>query len=651
MRGMRVLRDLLPFLIGGVVAGSVYGLAAAGLVLSYKTSGIFNFAHGAIGAAGAFLFYELRDVRGLPWPVGMIASVCLAAPLFGLLLSVVAASLAKASTAHRIVATVGLLLAVQGAVQLRYGVIPKTLTSPFPTSTFSVFGTNVGYDQVLTIIVAASAVAGLTLMFRVTRIGLQMRAVVDSSELLDLSGVSPRRVRAVAWMIGSTFAALTGILLAPTVGLDSVLLTLLVVQAVGAAALGRFRNLTATFVGGLIIGVAQALLRAPDIRDNIPFVKSLPGLPESVAFLVLFGVLLLARRGVFTDVAIVRPPWTPRLATARSRAALLFASVATVVLLPHVVSDRYPVLIQTAVFVTIFASLHLLVEVSGQVSLCHAAFVAVGAASFTHFTTGAGMPWALGAALAVLVVLPLGAIVAIPSIRLSGLFLALATFGFGIVVEQMAYSRPIMFGALGARYGHRPAVLGLDGDLGYFYLCAGVAMLAILAVLLLRRMRLGRLLGALADSPTALVTHGLSINVTRVLVFCVAAGMAGFAGVLYVGVVGSVSASGASPAALNSFNSLLWFVMLAISGRSALTAPVVAATALFLAPSYSHSPHLVQYTTIGFGSLAMLIVSFGPRIRAWVDSQSAASERRRAHSPVSSRLDSHVAPTVGRAHV
>src|ERR1700719_3185800 len=104
------MSDLVPFVIAGIVAGSLYGLAAAGLVLTYKTSGVFNFAHGAIGAGAAYLFYELRDLHHLPAWLAALVSVGIAAPLFGLAVSFLAARLAEASTAKRVVATVGLLL-------------------------------------------------------------------------------------------------------------------------------------------------------------------------------------------------------------------------------------------------------------------------------------------------------------------------------------------------------------------------------------------------------------------------------------------------------------------------------------------------------------------------------------------------------------
>lgn len=644
------MSDLMPFVIAGIVTGTIFGLAATGLVLTYKTSRLFNFGHGAIGAAGAYLFYELRDLNGWPWILAFVVSVGIAAPLLGLLLASVSDGLAGASTAQRIVATVGILLATQSAIDLRYGLVPIAFNSPFPTDTFEFLGTRVGYDQLITMALSAGAVAALTVVFRRTHIGLQMRAVVDNPELLSLGGTAPRRIQRVSWIIGASFAVMTGILFAPTVGLDAILLTLLVIQVVGAAAIGRFSNLGATFAGGLAIGVVQSLMRSPTVQDWIPGLASLPGLPQSVAFFVLFGVLLLSKRGAFQERAV---PSTPAkrgparagtLVSARTITAVIGA--AAIVLVPHLITDRYPDLIQTAVFVMIFASIQLLMQISGQVSLCHAAFVAVGATSFTHFTTGAGLPWLVGVVLAGLVVVPLGAVVAIPAIRVSGLFLALATFGFGIVLEQLAYSEGFMFGTFGSRQGARPHAFGLEGDIGYFYLCCAFAAVSIGAVLVVRRARLGRLLSALADSPTALVTHGTSINVTRVMVFCLSAMMAGIAGALFVGIVGSVSAVGLSAAALTYFNSLLWVVVLTVMGRSAIGAPIVAALLLFLMPSFVSNPDTTSISTAIVGLLVIAKAAYGPRFSGLFERLAAEGQDRRRHTPVAARLQRPTAPQV-----
>jgi ABC-type branched-subunit amino acid transport system permease subunit len=373
------------------------------------------------------------------------------------------------------------------------------------------------------------------------------------------------------------------------------------------------------------------------VERNVGVLRDLPSLDDRLPFLLLFGVLLLSRRGLFEERAVQREARDIRSVDPRIAAAAGLVALLGVAVLPHVYDTRVPVFTLGAVFVVVFASLHLLVEVSNQVSLCHVAFVAIGATTFSHVTVGAGLPWGVGVLAAALVAVPIGAIVAIPAIRLSGLFLALATLGFGILTERLAYQRGFMFGAIGQRTGARPAILGLDGDDGYFYLCVGIAVVAIAAVVLIRRSRLGRLLNALADAPVALATQGATTNVTRVLVFCISAAMAGLAGALYVGVTGSVSSSGVSSSALISFNALLWLAVLSFVGRSTVVAPVLAAVALVVAPSYVTDPDTVQYQTLLFGLVAVGVATYGPDLTRFLREDIVRGGSRRSRSPVAAR--------------
>ena len=83
---------MLPYLIAGLTTGSVYALAAVGLVLTYKTSGIFNFAHGALATVAAYLFYTLTVQHHMPWPVAVVLCVVIAGPILGTMLERIAAA-------------------------------------------------------------------------------------------------------------------------------------------------------------------------------------------------------------------------------------------------------------------------------------------------------------------------------------------------------------------------------------------------------------------------------------------------------------------------------------------------------------------------------------------------------------------------------
>ena len=126
------MSEYIPFLVFGLVFGSIYGLAAMGLVLTYRTSGIFNFGHGAVGAGAAYVFFELRQEQGLPWPVAALISVFAFGIVLGLILERMARGLSTVPVSYQIVGTVGLLLLIRALATWIYGPDYR-LFSPFIT--------------------------------------------------------------------------------------------------------------------------------------------------------------------------------------------------------------------------------------------------------------------------------------------------------------------------------------------------------------------------------------------------------------------------------------------------------------------------------------------------------------------------------------
>jgi branched-subunit amino acid ABC-type transport system permease component len=625
------MSDYLPYLIAGITTGSIYGLTAMGLVLSYKTSGIFNFAHGGVAAAAAYLFYTLHVQHGMAWPLAALLCVGVGGPLIGLVLERIGRLLADVPPARKVVGTIGLLLAIQGTIAVVYGSDLRSTPQFLPTSRFSVAGTYVDYAQLIVVLFSVAAAVGLFVFFRSTRLGVAMRGVVDDPSLLALTATSPARVRTAAWVISSCFAAASGILIAPTLGLEPLLLTLLVVQAFGAAAIGAFSSLPITFAGGLVVGLASALL-----SKWVVSAPGLVGLPSSVPFLILFFVLLaMPKRKLVQAGARVRAS-VPERSPVPARARLPFSLVALIVLvgIPQVVGARLPVFTSALTYVLVFLSLGLLVWTSGQVSLCHAAFAAVGAAAFGQITSQLNVPWPVALVLAGLVTVPVGAVVAIPAIRLSGLYLALATFGFGILVQRVGYPAEFLFGSSGSREVPRPGVSWLSTDKGYYYVVLAVVLLACLMVWAVYHSRLGLLLRGLSDSPLALSTMGTSVNVTRVLVFCLSAFLAGVAGGLFGGALGTVTGVSFGP-----FESLTWLTVLALAGTAPFGGPFLAAALLAVAPSYVPD-NWVQYQTLAFGVLALVVSLQLPQrydLRGRLARAARETTRRREASPLRSR--------------
>jgi ABC-type branched-subunit amino acid transport system ATPase component/branched-subunit amino acid ABC-type transport system permease component len=597
------VKEFLPFIIIGLTTGSVYGLAGVGLVLTYKTSGIFNFAYGALATISVFFFYWLHNDHGMPWPYAALICILVVGPIEGLIMEVIARYLEPVGTTLKVVATVGLLLIVLGGGTLWYGNSNLTFPAFLNTHTFRVLGVNVGWDQLTVFLIAVATTATLYYFFRYVRLGAAMRGVVDNPDLVSMTGENPIRVRRWAWVIGMVFASMAGLLLAPSLNLDALIITMLVVQAFGAAAIGYFSSLPLTFVGGLFVGIASAL--ATKYAAQVSWLSALSaGLP----FVILFVVLIVMPRARLAERRVVnalpvRKSWYAPVRVRLFAGAVVLALLAFI---PQLTGTAHLAIWSNAlVDVILFLSLGLLVRTSGQISLCHLAFAAVGAVAFGHFSNF-GLPWLVALLLGGLVAVPVGAIVAIPAIRLSGVFLAIATFGFGVLLEQMLYTTKIMFGPTTAGVkGPRPNIsIGgwhLYTDTGFYYVLLIFVVLTVIALMAVQRGRMGRLLGGLADSPLALETHGATINVLKVLVFCIAAGFAAIAGALLAATFHFAIGS-----EYGSFQSLTLVALLVITVMGDPWYGIVAAIAYTVIPGYVTWHNINTYLEIVFGVFALM---------------------------------------------
>ena len=600
------MSDFLPFIVIGITTGAVYGLAGVGLVLTYKTSGIFNFAYGAVAALAVFVFYFLHTEHGMPWPYAAALCLFVLSPLEGLVLELVARTLENATATLKVVSTVGILLFIVGVGEIWYGQSNTNFPSFLDTNTVRFLGVNVGFDQITVMIVSVAATAILYCFFRFVRLGVAMRGVVDNPDLVSMTGTNPAAVRRWAWIIGTMFTSMAGLLIAPSLNLNAEIIALLVVSAFGAAAIGYFSNLPLVFAGGLFVGIVDALA-----TKYAATVSWLGGLSAGLPFIILFIVLIvmprakLAERGVTTTVTLRRSWYAPT----RMRLVAAVIAVAFFAYVPAFVGTHLVTWSSGLVYVMLFLSLGLLVKTSGQISLCHLAFAAVGAAAFGHFTADWHIPWLAALLLAGLVAMPVGAIIAIPAIRLSGVFLALATYGFGILLEQMFYQTSPMFGPTTSGIpAARPdvTILGwqLFSDKGFYYLLLVFVVLTVVVVQAILRGRMGRLLKGLSDSSVALETHGATTNVMKVLVFCISAGLAALAGALLASLYNYGLGSN-----YDSFASLTMVAILVIIVMGEPWYAIVGGLAFQIPSGYITSGNVTYYEQMVFGVSACLVAA------------------------------------------
>jgi branched-subunit amino acid ABC-type transport system permease component len=587
----------LPFVISGVVVGSVYAIAAMGLVVTYRTTGLFNFAHGAVGMVVAYAFYQLRTEWHVPTALAIAIALLFVAPVIGVLLDrLLFRSLERASQAAKIVVTMGLLVALQGGAVALFGARPKRVEAFLPTSSVRIASVYVGYDQMLVVAIAATVLAGLIVFFRTNRLGLVMRAVVDDRELAEAAGFPVGRVTGFTWALGVLLAGLAGILFSPLLGLDTITLTLLVLQAMAAAVVGGLTSLPRTVAAAVAIGVVvtvslKALREYPDL---------LGGLRTSLPFLVLFAVLVLARRGSLRELG-VSSPWTGLVrAEPEGWKVLAVVLIGFALIVPD---TRVFALGTTLVLACSFLSLNVLIGSSGLISLTHAGLVGTGAFAYIHFTKDLGLPFPVALLLAGMAAVPLGLAIAIPALRLPGLFLALATFGVGQLRDGLVFSSWKSFsGGIDGLRGSRPDLL--TGDRAFAVFLSVMVVLFVIGIGALRRSGLGRALVAMRDSQAAASSLGLDPLWPRVAIFVVSAFLAGVAGGLYAGHL-----QVASKTFFSTFTSLLWVTVVVVGGVQSVYGALAAAFLLQFVPDLVSSGDPSEWLAPLFGIGAVLLAT------------------------------------------
>ncbi len=529
-QGVGGLQTFLTYLVLGAAVSAVYAISASGLVVTYITSGVFNFAHGAVGMFLAFVYWGLRVDLGWPTPLALLVTLGVCAPAIGVLLDVLVMRrlLRGASVATKLVVTLALLLAFQGLALALWGIELRALPGLWGDDRrFTVVDLVITWDQVTTVLAAVGVAFGLRLLFRHTRLGVAMRAVVDSPELCAVKGLSPNRVTAASWALGSMLAGLAAILIAPGLNLEVNTLSLLVVSAYAAAVVGRMQSLPATFAGALVLGIGQTMVVGYLPQDN-ELVRNLkPALP----FLLLFAALLLRpERRLPERVRTHAEPAPPALPVTLLLGVL---GVGAAWIASGSLSD-FQLLIgsKALLFSCITLSLVLLTGLSGQVSLMQMSFVGIGAVIVGEL--GSDVPWVVALVLASVATGVVGCLVALPVLRLRGIYLALCTLAFAILMDGLVFGNSRLLGGGETLAVPRPSILGLEmtSEQALFVLTAAAVALYANVFLAVRRSSFGRMLSALRDSPTASQMMGMDLVWIKLRVFGLSALLAGGAGVL-----------------------------------------------------------------------------------------------------------------------
>jgi ABC-type branched-subunit amino acid transport system ATPase component/ABC-type branched-subunit amino acid transport system permease subunit len=516
----------LTFALLGLGIGATYAIAAMGIVVIYRGSGVVNFAHIGMAVVGAFTFSETRDAG---WPVAAALALGLAASgVLGLLTHLlVMQRMQHASTLTRVVATLGLLLVLQSATALKFGEGLRLVPSLLPTDQVRIGAAKVGADRLY--LVGLSGAIGLALWagYRFTRFGQLTTAVAEGQRAVAAIGRSPQTIALANWVIGAVLAGMAGILLAPVVGLSLGTLGSLLIPALAAALVGGFSSFALSWVGAIAIGVAQS---------EVTRYVSAPGWSSALPILVVIAVLLLRGRSLPERGAI--QDRLPAVGGGFVPGREAIAWIAILVVLVCLVDVSWVDAITVAAIVGIVClSLTVLTGYAGQLSLAQFALAGCAALAAARSSAAWGLPFWAAAAFAVVVTTVLGLAVALPALRVRGVTLAIVTLGIAVVVEQAVMGNPAYTGGAGGTTVEPPTVAGLSLDATvhptrYGLLCVAFLALAGWVVSNLRRGMTGRRLLAVRGNERAAGSLGLDVVALKLYAFAVSAALAAVGGVL-----------------------------------------------------------------------------------------------------------------------
>jgi len=570
-------------LVAGLTVGSIYGLYGLGITLIYKATRVPNFAHGAIGMFGAYLFLKTwdksqhrllikqlalripfthgRGIRFVPPAVPMWAALLIAligTALLGLAIARLMQLLTGASTVLLIVATLGLLNVLIGFISDIFGVKGEIVPKVVPEHVHHIWRLRFNDFHVVIVLVPLALALLLGLFFRSTNLGIAIRATADSREVSRLLGINANAVSAFAWAVGSMLATIAAVLITPKVQLDQVSLFVLLVPGFAAALFGGFTSLLGTFLGGIVLGLVEsATTAAPWPHGILNDLFTHQGTGQFVAFLAIVVVLMARPKFIFKGIRVdeesgvgvariggaLGPEDQIRKALDRGKAlpillqdwtvgrwilgAMILVGLLSIPM--FAVSYWSSVLAIGAIDAVIALSVVVLTGWTGQISMAPLTFVGAGAWGAAIAAGSWHWPFYLAIPFAGVVGIPIALLIGIPALRLRGFFLAIATMAFVLAAQTWLFTLP----QLTIRNKIPRGRLREEITQPTYLVALLVAALLFLAVRNLSKTRITRAWNALRDSENTAVAMGIDPIRYKLLAFVLSGFLAGVGGGLF----------------------------------------------------------------------------------------------------------------------
>jgi branched-subunit amino acid ABC-type transport system permease component len=610
------VEHFLDYAIPGVPYGCTYAIVAVGLVLTYQATGVFNFAFGAQAYTSAFAYTKLVQNENLPVWLAFFLSVVILAPALGLIFDrLLFRKIPSTNTTAKLIMGIALFVGIPQLLPVLFGSqnlvgAPSILFDP-NTVYFHVVSQPINGIYLSSLVITAAVLVALVVLMRFTNLGLQMRGAVESRRLVALDGVNSGAVVATAWAVSSFLAGLAGVMLAPMYALlQSQDYATLLVAAFAAAAWASLRSLPLAALVGILMGVAGNLLQGYLPASSTLSAAAIPSLP----FIALAGALLLVPGMRSLDeskdpLSSVDPPTPPTTATLRAPqlnrvirpAWYVLLAAFCLSMLTWIPATWESVFNAGLAYSIIFLSITLITGMGGQLSLCQATLAGVGAFTAALLASHLGLNLLAGAVVGMVLAGAVAVVLALASLRLKGLGLALMTIAAALFFDTSVFTQSTFSNSKVLSVQPNWVGLGIFNPDGHALFVLEILVLVVCAigVLLVRNGTTGQYLSAMRGSETAAAGLGINLTWQRVLIFALSGMVAGLGGTMLTIQQQSLNN--------NNFNyqfSLVFVVIVVTTGVSTLEGAINAGFAFVVIQQ------ILTYLPARLGGQSLVIVLF-----------------------------------------
>ena len=594
------------FLLLGIGAGSVYGALALALVVTYRSSGVINFASGSIAAYAAFIYGFLRQGEFPPMIPGLkptyrlpfvasffpaLFAALLLSSLLGLVLYLlIFRPLRSAPPLARVVATLGVQVAIVLLIVKQLGSTQLPVAKFLPDSRFKLGETVVHTDRMLVALITLGAALLVAALFRFTRFGLATRAAAETEEGAVVSRLSPNRLAAANWMLSSAVAGLAGVMISPLIAVVPAVFSLFIVPSLAGAVVARFERLAPAVIAGVLVGMFES--EATNLHSVYSWFPRSGG-TELVSLVVIGGALLLRgaplpARGALIQRSMGRSP-RPRSVVPTSVIGLATGGIALVLM----TGGWRSALILSFIFGIISLSLVVVTGYAGQVSLAQLTLAGTSAYALSYLTRSLHVPFPIAPLLSALVAMVLGEIVGLPALRVRGLSVAVVTLSLATTLDALWFRNTDIVGFRGGVQVSDPKLFGWfvgfgktrnANHLSFGYTVLVTLVLTAVGVALLRRSRLGSAMVAVRANERSAAAAGVDVLKVKIAAFAIGSFIAGLGGAMLAYRYGTITYDQFTP-----LLGLTVFASVYLAGITSVSGGVVAGMLCITGVAYTAS--------------------------------------------------------------